>query len=407
MDIINISVDKLIPYERNPRKNNEAVKYVAESIKEFGFKVPIIVDKNFVIVAGHTRCKAALQLGIKEVPCIMADDLTDEQIKAFRLADNKVAEFAEWDKDLLQLELGELDLDMEVFGFNTEKELKEGETPSLEEIKEPITKTGDVWQLGAHRLLCGDCTDESTIDKLFEGNVMDLCVTDPPYNVNYEGTAGKIANDNMSDSSFNEFLFKFYTQMLRALKPGGAFYIWHADSEGYNFRGALKQAGGTVRQCLIWKKNSLVLGRQDYQWIHEPCLYGWKDGAKHYFVDDRSQTTVYEDQANLAKMSKTEMRKMLTEILSGKVSTTVIEEDKPSKNGEHPTMKPVKLIGRLIKNSSAPGEKVVDFFGGSGSTLIACEQLGRKCYTMELDPKYCDVIIKRWENLTGQKAVRL
>lgn len=398
----------MIPYEKNPRKNDGAVKYVAESIKEFGFKVPIVVDNNNVIVAGHTRLKAAKRLGLEKVPVIIADDLTEEQIKAFRLADNKVSEFSEWDKELLLQELQTIELDMVTFGFNEKhKELVEDEPPPIDEEKEHICKPGDVWKLGEHRLMCGSSTSTDDVERLLDGAVMDLCVTDPPYNVDYEGKAGKIRNDNMNDGNFRAFLYDFYKEMLRSLKAGGVFYIWHADSEGYNFRSALRDAGGTVRQCLIWNKNSMVMGRQDYQWKHEPCLYGWKDGAGHYFIDDRTETTVYDDQININKLSKKEMKRLLVEIFAGKISTTVLNEEKLTKNAEHPTMKPVKLMGRLIKNSSRRGENVVDFFGGSGSTLIACEQLDRKCYIMELDCRYCDVIIQRWENLTGKKAVKV
>lgn len=244
---------------------------------------------------------------------------------------------------------------------------------------------------------------------------MDLCVTDPPYNVNYgsiyeenygeERNDKKILNDNMDDTSFYNFLNAFYNQMMRVLKEGGAFYIFHADSEGYNFRKALLDAGGVVRQNLIWVKNTLVLGRQDYQWKHEPCLYGWKDGAGHYFVNDRKQTTVFEDKVDLNKLSKDELREMVDQLLEDKIPTTIIHEDKPLRNDVHPTMKPIRLVSKLISNSSKRGENVIDFFGGSGSTLISCEQLGRNCYTIELDPKYVDVIIDRWETLTGEKAV--
>lgn len=409
MQIINKKLSEITPYEKNPRRNDEAVEYVAESIKEFGFKVPIVVDKDGVIVAGHTRYKAAKKLKLKEVPCIIADDLTEDQVKAFRLADNKVGEIAEWDEELLWEELEGIDLDMEVFGFEpfdieeepveAEEDYYEPETPLV-----PNAKHGDIYQLGNHRLMCGDCTKEEEVEELLDGEIMDLVVTDPPYNVDYEGTAGKIENDNMDDSSFFNFLYDFYTQMLASLKPGGVFYIWHADSEGANFRQALKEAGGNVRQCLIWNKNSLVLGRQDYHWKHEPCLYGWKEGAGHYFIDDRSQTTVIEDKIDVDKLSKDELKQLVKDMLEDKVPTTVINEAKPSANDLHPTMKPIKLIARLVNNSSRPGEKVVDFFGGSGSTLITCEQLNRKCYTMELDPRFVDVIIDRWETYTGRKA---
>ena len=409
MEIVYKTLRELIPYEKNPRRNDEAVKYVAASIQEFGFKVPIVIDKDGVIVAGHTRYKAAKKLQIEKVPCIIADDLTEEQVKAFRLADNKVGEIAEWDENLLFEELQDIQMAMEVFGFE-EFDVEEEDVEAEEDFyepelpAEPRAKYGDVYQLGEHRLVCGDCTKDEDVEKLLDGEEMDLCVTDPPYNVNYEGTAGKIENDNQDDTSFFNFLYDFYTQMLKALKAGGAFYIWHADIEGANFRQALKEAGGHVRQCLIWNKNSLVLGRQDYHWKHEPCLYGWKEGAGHYFINDRSQTTVFEDKIDIDKMSKEDMKNLLKEIFEDKVPTTVINEAKPTANDVHPTMKPIKLIARLVSNSSRKGEKVVDFFGGSGSTLIACEQLGRKCYTMELDPKFVDVIVDRWEQFTGQKA---
>lgn len=420
MNIQMFKINDLHPYENNPRKNDEAVKYVVESIKEFGFKVPIVVDSKNVIVAGHTRWKAAKKLGMKEVPCVVADDLSEKQIKAFRLADNKVGEFAEWDDDLLIQELQDLDVSMEVFGFE-EFDIEEDDVEVEEDFyepelpEEPRTKRGDIYQLGEHRLMCGDCTDEKDVDKLLNGEIADLVVTDPPYNVDIGGKAefmdaGKdrhILNDKMDSSGFYTFLYDFYTQMLRALKPGGAFYIWHAETEGASFRTALEDAGGHIRQCLIWVKNTLVLSRQDYHWRHEPCLYGWKDGAAHYFVDDRSQTTVFEDKVDVDKLTKEQMKAILKDIFEDKVSTSVLNEARPTVNDLHPTMKPIKLIGRLVKNSSRKGERVVDFFGGSGSTLITCEQLDRKCYTMELDPKYCDVIIARWEEFTGQKAVRV
>lgn len=235
----------------------------------------------------------------------------------------------------------------------------------------------------------------------------DLLLTDPPYNVDYEGSNGlKIANDNMSNDSFLKFLTDAFICAYENMKLGAAFYIWHADSEGFNFRKACSNAGLKVRQCLIWNKNAMVMGRQDYQWKHEPCLYGWKEGARHYFTDSRKEVTVIEDQKpNIKKMKKEEMAKLLEEIFSDKVSTTIINENKPVSNDLHPTMKPIKLMARLIKNSSQKGEIVLDLFGGSGSSMMACEQLDRSCYTMEYDPKYVDVIIDSWEQFTGEKAV--
>ncbi len=425
MNIVYIKLKDLKPYEKNPRRNDEAVKYVAESIKEFGFKVPIVVDKNNVIVAGHTRYKASKKLHLEEVPCIIADDLTPDQIKAYRLADNKVGEIAEWDDELLLEELADIDMSMDVFGFE-EFDLDDDSPDAEEDYYEPElpdaprAKRGDIYQLGNHLLMCGDCTQENDVNALTGGLEMDLCVTDPPYNVDYGHKAEKytafknkkrngdyIENDSMSNTNFYEFLFEFYSRMLEVLKPGGAFYIWHAESQGINFRNALQDAGGTIRQCLIWNKNTFTMSMQDYHWKHEPCLYGWKDGAAHYFIDDRTQSTVIEDKIDIDKMSKEEMKNLLKEIYSDKLATSIINEAKPQRNDLHPTMKPIKLIARLINNSSKKHERVIDFFGGSGSTLIACEQLHRQCFMMELDPKYVDVIIDRWETFTGQKAVKI
>ena len=376
MQVVDIDIKELTPYEKNPRKNDEAVQYVAESIKQFGFKVPIVIDKNNVIIAGHTRYKAAKKLKLKTVPCLIADDLTDEQIKAFRLADNKVAEFSEWDFDLLELELKELenfdlDFDLTDFGFEdifdgTEITAEEAEEDNIDDIelpKEPKSKLGDIYQLGNHRLMCGDSTSINDVELLMDNNLADMVLTDPPYNIDISNTKGlKIKNDNMGDDEFFKFLSSAFFNLEKSLKLGGAFYIWFATRESINFRQALNKNNLVVRQELIWNKNHMVIGRQDYQWKHEPCLYGWKDGAAHYFVDDRTQTTV-------------------------------IDEDKPQVNDLHPTMKPIKLLARQISNSSRTNEIVLDLFGGSGSTLIACEQLNRRCFMMELDPKYVDVII--------------
>lgn len=413
-----MDVDSLIPYANNPRLNDNAVDAVAASIKEFGFKVPIVVDGENVIINGHTRLKAAHKLGLRQVPVIVADDLTPEQVKAFRLADNKTGELAEWDMAKLGIELeGIGEIDMGEFGFDIDfggidlSDMNiEGDDYEQELPAEPKSKTGEIYRLGRHRLMVGDSTSAADVDKLTDGAIMDLCVTDPPYNVDYTGKSAKalkIENDRMSDEDFYSFIKAFYTQMLRVLKEGGAYYVWHADSSGHVFRDALVDAGGQVKQILIWVKNVLVLGRQDYQWKHEPCIYGWKAGARHYFINDRKQTTVFEDQLDLDKMTKEQMRKMLEEMLADTMPTTVIHEDKPTRSELHPTMKPVRLMSILINNSSKPKENVIDFFGGSGSTLIACEQLERTCYTMELDPRYADAIIYRWEQFTGEKAERI
>ena len=381
--IVYKKLSEIRPYEKNPRKNDEAVKYVAESIKEFGFKVPIVIDKNNVIVAGHTRYKASKKLCLEEVPCIVAEDLTDEQIKAYRLADNKVSEKAEWDFSLLDAELDELfDFDMTLFGF---EDVLEEETEAKDDDyeinvpEEPKAKPGDIYQLGNHRLMCGDSTSVEDVERLMNGVKADLLITDPPYNVAYEGKtkdALTIENDSMEDDEFRQFLRSAFFAADTVMKEGAVFYIWHADSEGYNFRGACHDIGWQVRQCLIWNKNSMVMGRQDYHWKHEPCLYGWKAGAGHLWASDRKQTTI-------------------------------LDFDRPSRNAEHPTMKPVPLFDYQIQNNTKKEDVVLGLFGGSGTTLIACEQNGRNSYSMELDPKYVDVIIDRWETLTGEKAVLL
>lgn len=383
MEIRNVNIKDLKPYEKNPRRNDEAVKFVASSIKEFGFKVPIIVDKDMIIIAGHTRYKAAKRLKLKEVPVIMADDLTDEQVKAFRLADNKVAERSEWDFDLLTDELIDiLDINMEQFGFEfdggVEDEVQEDDF-EIEPPKEPKAKLGDIYQLGRHRLMCGDSTNVEDVEKLMNGSQADLLLTDPPYNVDYEGKtkeALKIENDHMGDDSFYQFLYDIFTNAYAVMKDGASFYVWYASKEVVNFTKSITEAGLTVKQELIWNKNSMVMGRQDYQWKHEPCLYGWKETASHNWYSDRKQTTV-------------------------------IDIDRPTRNSLHPTMKPIPLFDYLIKNSSKKGDVILDLFMGSGTTLMACEQNDRVAYGMEFDPRYVDVIVERWEQFTGEKAVRI
>ena len=379
MNIIDLKIDDLKPYENNPRINKDAIEPVANSIEEFGFKVPIIVDRNNVIIAGHTRLLAAKKLGLNVVPCLIADDLTEEQVKAFRLADNKVGEIAEWDFEKLEEELKLIsEIDMSLFEFDLsaleEPEEVVEDDYEIELPEEPRTKLGDIYKLGNHYLICGDSTKEEDVKRLLNGTKVDLLITDPPYNVDYEGANGlKIKNDKMDNDSFLQFLYAAFKNADDVMKPGAVFYIWHADSEGYNFRTACYENNWKVRQCLIWNKNSMVMGRQDYQWKHEPCLYGWKDGASHLWASDRSQTTV-------------------------------LNFDKPKKNDKHPTMKPVKLFDYQIQNNTKKEDVVLDLFAGSGTTLIACEQNGRISYNVEFDPKYCDVIVDRWEELTNRKA---
>jgi site-specific DNA-methyltransferase (adenine-specific) len=386
MEIKDLKITDLKPYEKNPRMNDNAVPYVANSIKEFGFKVPIIIDKKNVIVAGHTRYKAAQQLGLETVPCIIADDLTPKQIKAFRLADNKTAEKAEWETEFLSDELKELlDVDMGAFGFedvldDLEEELEAQEDDYEMELPEdPMAKTGQIWQLGKHRLMCGDSTKKADVLQLVGGCKMDILITDPPYNVSYEGKTKdnlKIQNDNLNSEDFRTFLRDAFKNADDVMREGAAFYIWYASSETINFESACNDAGWKIRQNLIWEKNTFVLGRQDYQWNHEPCLYGWKDGAAHTWMSDRKQTTI-------------------------------LKFNRPIRNDIHPTMKPIPLFDYQIKNNTRSGDKVLDLFGGSGTTIMACEQNGRTAYVMEYDPKYADAIIDRWQTYTGEKAVLL
>jgi transferase len=418
--IVDKPIEWLRPYENNPRNNEQAVEAVANSIKEFGFKVPIVATIDGEIVNGHTRFKAAKSLKLKNVPVLIADDLTEEQIKAFRLADNKTGELAEWNVELLYGELDELDgFDMTLFGFEDidfslddfeEDEKEEGEEVDINQEEKPKVEYGDIYQLGRHRLMCGDSTSAEDMAQLIDGAVIDLYVTDPPYNVAYQGgtdEAMTIMNDSMDDVSFRQFLRDAFAVANNHLKPGGAFYIWHADSEGLNFRAAVKETGWLLKQSIIWVKNAIVLGRQDYQWKHEPCLYGWKDGASHYFVDNRSLATVIEeDEENLKEMTKSELISYI-KTMQDTSPTTVFYEDKPVRNDIHPTMKPLKLIARCVLNSSKKGDKILDSFNGGGSTLMVCERSERVCYAMELDPVYVERTIKRWEEETGLTAEKV
>ena len=421
MKIQEIEISKLIPATYNPRKDlkpsDEEYQKIKKSILEFGFVSPLVVNEDMTVIGGHQRLKVLQELRYTEVECIIVNlDKTKE--KALNIALNKIS--GEWDTEKLENLLNELlqeDFDVSITGFNSEEiddllnEYLDTEEDNFDideainEIEEPTTKQGNIWLLGNHRLMCGDSTSNEDVSKLMSGSLADLVITDPPYNVDIENSQGmRIQNDNMSNSAFNEFLTKSFKCMNEFLKPGGAFYIWFASREHINFESALNNNKLEVRQELIWNKNALVLGSQDYQWKHEPCLYGWKSGGSHYFIDDRTQTTIIDNvKTDFNKMKKEELVKILEDIVS-KINTTVINENKPTVNDLHPTMKPIKLLGRLIKNSSRINEKILDLFGGSGSTLIAAEQSKRVCYMMELDPKYCDVIVKRWEKLTNKKA---
>lgn len=399
----------ITPYPKNAKKHpKKQIEQIANSIKEFGMNQPIVVDKNGVIIIGHGRYEAMQSLGMEVKPeMIKVVDLTDEQANAYRLADNKLNE-SEWDMNLVIEELKGLSEPMvELTGFDTdlliEPDAQDDVVPEVPE--EPVSKLGDLYQLGEHRVLCGDSTKLEDVERLMDGNKADMVLTDPPYNVDYEGGTGlTIENDNMSDSSFLEFLTEAFKRMAESMKLGGAFYIWHADSEGFNFRKATKDSGFTIKQCIIWNKNSLVMGMQDYQWKHEPCLYGWRDGASHTWYGDRNKTTVIkvpEDDAKAFEWFKKQLKRQELRNVS------VINHSKPNRNKEHPTMKPVELLQQQIVNSSKQEDIVLDLFLGSGSTLIASEKTGRICYGMELDPKYVDVIVKRWEDYTGKTAIKI
>ena len=379
-----VSLEKLVPYVNNARTHNaEQIMKLRSSLREFGFINPVIIDKEYNIIAGHGRVTAAKEEGIKEVPCVFVDYLTEAQKKAYILADNRMAMDAGWDEELLKIELEALqgeDFDLGLTGFD-EKELaslfdsdsdaEEDDFDVDAELEKPtFSKTGDVWTLGRHRLICGDSTKADTFEVLMNGRKANLVVTDPPYNVNYEGTAGKIKNDNLADEKFYQFLFDAFSNIEKVMADDASIYVFHADTEGLNFRKAFSDAGFYLSGCCIWKKPSLVLGRSPYQWQHEPCLYGWKKSGKHQWYSDRKQTTIW-------------------------------EFEKTKKNTDHPTMKPIPLLAYPIQNSSMSNTLVLDPFGGSGSTLIACEQTDRECYTIELDEKYCDVIVKRYIEQTG------
>lgn len=384
-------VSELIPYVRNARTHSEAqVSQIAASIREFGFLSPILVAEDNTILAGHGRLAAAQKLGLKKVPCVKENHLTETQKRAYIIADNKLSLNAGWDNELLAVELSELegaDFNLDLLGFDeaelssifdADKDVNEDDFDVEKELEEPcFSKTGDMWTLGKHRIICGDATKLETYKTLLENTKVNLVVTDPPYNVNYEGSAGKIKNDNMENDKFYQFLFNSFVNMEQAMADDASIYVFHADTEGLNFRKAFQDAGFYLSGCCIWKKPSLVLGRSPYQWQHEPCLYGWKKKGKHKWYAGRKETSVW-------------------------------EFEKPKKNADHPTMKPIALLAYPIKNSSMTNSLVLDPFAGSGSTLIACEQTGRICYAIELDEKYCDVIVKRYiEQVGNDKSVKV
>lgn len=395
-----VPIQELKPYERNAKLHpKEQIEQIKKSIKDFGFNDPVAVWHDGEIIEGHGRLIAAKELGLTEIPIIRLDDLTDQQRRAYMLAHNKLTMNSDFDLELLTKEIDSIiDFDMTDFGFDS---LYDDDTVVDDEFtpevpQEPKAKLGDIYSLGRHRLMCGDSTSQADVIKLLDGQQVDMVLTDPPYNVNYEGTAGRILNDNMESSQFREFLKKAFFNIKQALKNGSAFHIWYADTEGYNFRGACLEAGLKVRQQLIWVKNNATIGRQDFQHQYEsvlsglaldditqelqdgfsPCLYGWKDGAAHSWYKKRKERDV-------------------------------MFFDKPKASKEHPTMKPVLLFDYEMQCNTKPGDIVLDLFGGSGTLIIAAQQNKRTAYVMEYDPKYVDVIIDRWEKFTGQKAVKV
>ena len=430
-----LPVGELKAYDRNTRKHQDKdVTEIAKSIEKYGFSDPIGVwgEKN-IIVEGHGRLLAARKLGIETVPVIHLDHLTDEERREYAIMHNRTAELSAWDFDVLAEEMAELNLndfdfnidnlDFSDDGLDTVGELEEVETP--EPPAEPKSRRGEIYQLGNHRLMIGDSTDAAAVAELMNGQEADLVITDPPYNLSYaekeksllgvrpnkraqEGYLTGIENDVMNEAEFIEFLTKAFINLNNNLKDGGVFYIWHAATKAKCFIIAAENAELEIHEHLTWVKNHFVLGRQDYQWKHEPCLYGWKEGGPHYFINSRSETTVIPDLHEIEpeRMKKDELVDLVKKIM-GQTATTVIYENKPLKSLLHPTMKPVNLIGYQMRNSSRKGENVLDLFGGSGTTLIVAEQIKRNCFMMEYEPKYADVIIQRWEEMTGRKAVLL
>ena len=384
------SVQDLIPYAQNSRTHSdEQVAQLAGAIREFGFTNPVLIDENHNLIAGHGRVLAARKLKMDTLPAIVVTGLDERKRRALVIADNKLALNADWDIDTLKVELEDLAGDFgELMGFSQDELVSllhkagqgltdDDEVPEAKD--DPVTVPGDIWALGKHRLMCGDATSIDQLEQLCENQLVDMWLTDPPYNVAYEGKTADalvIKNDEMSDTDFRQFLADSYTAADAVMKAGSVYYIWHADSEGYNFHGAAHDIGWTIRQCLIWKKQSMVMGRQDYHWQHEPCLYGWKDGAAHLWAADRKQTTI-------------------------------LNFDRPNRNAEHPTMKPVELFEYQMLNNTKGDDLVLDSFAGSGTISIACEKHGRRARMMELDPVYCDVIINRWQDYTGQQAVHI
>lgn len=423
-----VAVEDLVPYENNARTHSaEQVEQIAASIREFGFTNPVLIDEQQRVIAGHGRVLAAMSLGHASVPCLVVEGLTDAQRRALVLADNKLALNAGWDVSILKAEIEALQVDgfdlgllgwddqelKDLFHVEPSRDADPDAAPSVP--VNPHCVDGDVWILGPHRLAVGDSCSASTYEDLLGTERVDAIWTDPPYNVAYEGKAGKIANDNLGNDDFRQFLVDAFGFMFAVLKPGGACYVAHADTERVNFTAAFQGVGFKLSGVLIWAKDSLVLGRSDYQWMHEPILYGWRPGSKHKWNGGRKNTTVqqlgegsgFEQQEDGSWAFRAGDRLFVVEgtAKAMELVQTVINLPKPKRNGEHPTMKPVELIERMLRNSARVGDLVLDPFGGSGSTLIAADRLGMSARLIELDPGYADVIVKRWQAYTGRRAV--
>lgn len=427
-------VEALLPYARNSRKHSPAqIEALAGTIQRVGWTTPILVADGGIL-AGHGRIMAAKKLGLSRVPGIDLSHLADDERRALVISDNRLAEMATWDLDVLKLETDDLraaGYDLELYTGFAEEDLAKlfegmvdpeppeggGDPDAVPPTPDvPHSRLGDVWVCGPHRILCGDCSDADLIDKLMQGEMADLCVTDPPYNVAYESKlAGSIKNDNMADAEFRRMLGSWYATMFTVMKPGAPIYVAHADTEGLNFRDAFRSTGFKLSGCLIWRKNSLVLGRSDYQWQHEPILYGWKPGAAHRWYGGRKRTTVvdYGESGPVRKLDDGRWAITVGDtvlVVDGQatieeVPGSVIYHDKPSRSELHPTTKPVGLWEKLMKPSSRPGDVVIDWFSGSGTTMIAADRMGLIARVSELDPKFVDVAVRRWEMLTGRKAV--
>jgi DNA modification methylase len=435
-----VRLDALKPHPKNPRTHPDAMlEKLIRSIKEFGFTNPVLIDADNRILAGHARCKAAEKMGLAEVPTIQLA-LKGDAADAYVIVDNKLTELSGWDADLLTEMMRDLEkngFDLSLTGFDAsetnalfgegaiENAHEDGfdENKALEQAeRHPVTRLGDIWKLGRHKLLCGDSTKSDDVTKLFNGEQADLIVTDPPYNVDYGGCVidknparinkhritSEIANDHMPAEKFYNFLHDFSRLAYEQLKGGAAFYIFHSSREASTFRKAAEDAKFKVAQTLIWVKNHFTLGRQDYQWIYEPIFYGWKeaDGCPHYFINDRTQTTVFEKPCDFKKMGKAELITVFENVFK-ECQTDILRCDKPQRSDDHPTQKPITLCAKLIDNSSKIGGLVYEPFCGSGSTLIAAEQLKRRCYGIELEPRYCDVTVRRYIESSGDVGVFL